>query len=152
MRPTSCALFQAAVAPLRAGLISEVLSQPFTTSDLPDQIARVCLAQVICALTPRNGRLYVSGLGAVRDLLGSMIASECGSHARATASEARDSLVLTAVPFALRALDVIKICITQKHSNTSAMVAGRPLVGLMRSMSVPGSLLYTSASLPTFPL
>ena len=45
-------------------------------------------------------------------------------------------------------LDVIKICITQKHSNTSAMVVGRPLVGLMRSMSVPGPLLCTSPSVP----
>ena len=62
-----------------------------------------------------------------------------------------DSLVLIAVPFALWALDVIKICITQKHSNMSAMGAGRPLVGLMRSMSVPGPLLYTSPSVPIYP-
>ena len=59
-----------------------------------------------------------------------------------------DGLVLIPVLFALWALDVIRICITQKHSNMSAMVVGRPLVGLMRSMSVPGPLLYTSPSLP----
>jgi len=49
----------------------------------PDQFPRVCLAQVIYALTPKNGRLCASGLGVVRDLLGSTIASECDSHAPA---------------------------------------------------------------------
>jgi len=34
--------------------------------------------------------------------------------------------------------NVIKICITQKHSNTSAMVVGRPLAGLMRSIDIFG--------------
>jgi hypothetical protein len=110
----------------------------------PDQIARVSLAQVICGLIPKNGRLCASGLDVARDLLGNTIASECDSHARATASEREGQSGSHSVPF----VDVIKICITRKHSNMSAMDVGRPLVGLMRSTSVPGPLLYTSPSAP----
>jgi hypothetical protein len=97
--------------------------------------------------------LYASGLGVVRDLLGSTIASECDSHARAGRLPREGTVsVLTPLPFVFCSLDAIRICITQKHSNTSAMVVGRPLVGLMRSTSVPGSLLYTRPSAPISPL
>ena len=125
---------------------------------LSDKSARVCLAQAIYVLILKNDRLCASGPGVVRDLLGSMIASECDSHARVTG---RPRLWCSQYPpsppspfpfspLALPSSDVIKICITQKHSNTSAMAAGRPLVGLMRSMSVPGPSLYTSPSAPIF--
>lgn len=93
MRPTSCALFQAAVARSRAGLISEV----------------------IYVLIQKSGHSCVNGLGVARDLLGSMIAN------------------------------VIKICITQKHSNTSVMVVGRPLAGLMRSIDIFGRMVVLNA-------
>lgn len=86
MRHTSCALFRAAVAPSRAGLISEV----------------------IYVLILKNDRLCASGLGVARDLPDNMIAN------------------------------AIRIYITQKHSNTSAMVVGRLSVGLMRSIDISG--------------
>jgi hypothetical protein len=59
--------------------------------------------------------------------------------------------MLLAVLLALCALDVIKLHITQEYNNTTVAGGGRHLIGLMRSMSVLGPLLYTSPGAPISP-
>jgi len=77
----------------------------------PDRIPRVCFAQAIYALTPKNGRLCASGPGVVRDLLGSTIASECGSHAPARRRPREENGQSGAHPRPLRTLG------SRRHQN-----------------------------------